>query len=52
MIATDRVAPFPDCSALHGYHCATSSLAEISGFCGRPLSEEMLLTHGAAMGSV
>ncbi|MGO9437332.1 MAG: BtrH N-terminal domain-containing protein [Terracidiphilus sp.] len=44
--------PFPDCPALDGCHCVTSSLAKIFHHAGRPVSEEMLLGLGAGMGFV
>ena len=49
-IMTDRVAPFPRCPALDGYHCQTNSLAKIFHSHGHPLSEDMLLGLGAGMG--
>jgi len=52
MIAPDLLDAFPGCTALDGYHCVTSSLAEIFRFHGDPLSEEMLLGLGAGMGVI
>jgi hypothetical protein len=44
------IQPFPNCPALDGYHCQTSSLAKIFHFYNHPVSEEMLLGLGAGMG--
>ncbi len=44
--------PFPDCPALDGYHCQTSSLAKIYHYYGYPLSEDMLLGLGSGMGFI
>jgi hypothetical protein len=44
--------PFPNCPALDGCHCVTSSLAKIFHHAGHPLSEEMLLGLGAGMGFI
>jgi len=46
------VEPFPQCPALDGSHCVTSSLAKIFHHAGRPLSEDMLLGLGAGMGFI
>jgi hypothetical protein len=46
------IEPFPNCPALDGYHCVTSSLAKIFNHSGHPLSEEMLLGLGAGMGFI
>lgn len=44
--------PFPQCPALDGCHCVTSSLAKIFHNAGCPVSEEMLLGLGAGMSFV
>lgn len=46
------IQPFPNCPAIDGCHCVTSSLAKIYHHAGHPLSEEMLLGLGAGMGFV
>ena len=46
------IKPFPNCPALDGCHCITTSLAKIYRHAGHPLSEEMLLGLGAGMGFI
>lgn len=46
------IEPFPNCPALDGCHCVTSSLARIYHHAGHPLPEEMLLGLGAGMGFI
>ena len=46
------IEPFPNCPALDGCHCVTSSLAKIYHHAGHPLPEEMLLGLGAGMGFI
>jgi len=46
------IKPFPNCPALNGCHCVTTSLAKIYRHAGHPLSEEMLLGLGAGMGFI
>lgn len=46
------IEAFPNCPALDGCHCITSSLAKIFHHGGHPLSEEMLLGLGAGMGFI
>jgi hypothetical protein len=47
-----EIKPFPNCPALDGYHCQTSSLAKIFHFHNHPLSEDMLLGLGSGMGFI
>jgi hypothetical protein len=49
---SSAIEPFPDCPALDGCHCVTSSLAKIFHHAGHALSEEMLLGLGAGMGFI
>jgi len=46
------IKPFPNCPALDGCHCVTTSLMKIYRHAGHPLSEEMLLGLGAGMGFI
>jgi hypothetical protein len=46
------IKSFPNCPALDGCHCVTSSLMKIYRHAGHPLSEEMLLGLGAGMGFI
>jgi len=46
------IEPFPQCPALDGSHCVTSSLAKIFHHAGCKLSEDMLLGLGAGMGFI
>jgi hypothetical protein len=46
------IKPFPNCPALDGCHCVTTSLAKIYRHAGHRLSEEMLLSLGSGVGFI
>jgi hypothetical protein len=50
--AAPTIQPFPNCPALDGCHCITTSLAKMYLHAGHPLSEEILLGLGAGMGFI
>lgn len=52
MSAKIEIKHFENCPALDGYHCQTNSLAKIFHNNNHPLTEDMLLGLGAAVGFI